>query len=188
MNSPTERDLKQPLIETAVPVGELDVEHHRDERELAEFAEYAPYADFEADEEQEPEAALKRCCDVVMSAMLPLLLAFQFGTCFYFESDAVSGLQWNVCNVAIVLFWVSSCLYRRTLEDLNISTSIVMLAPEIVTNISLGLVCFSAATTAFLTLVVGMLLMSLAVVVGTLHLLSQTEKEECKVLGVDMLL
>jgi hypothetical protein len=103
--------------------------------------------------------------DLAVSAALPFLLFLQFGIAFSSASrvDAstttTTGLSWSVVNYNVVLFVITSSLYRQAVKSscTTLKCSALVLLPEIITNIVLSLVMIDKIVAAFWLLLSSML-------------------------------
>mmetsp|Transcript_10212 Transcript_10212/g.19599 ORF Transcript_10212/g.19599 Transcript_10212/m.19599 type:complete len:194 (+) Transcript_10212:90-671(+) len=153
-------ELKQPLLDLEdVPLenryrgdkSELDYEHH-----VSSLC-------------SEVEAEDKAICseDFIMWVILPTLLFSQFGMAFLMHDVRTSSLSFTVVNISIVLFVVTAWLYRHACADVKIQTIALLLLPEILMDVVLGLVLFNRVELGFMVLLVSMLCLSSFVVIST---------------------
>lgn len=103
----------------------------------------------------------------VMWFILPTLLLSQFGMAFMMHDERTSNMSWTIVNVAIALFVMTAWLYRHTCHDANIKKIGILLMPEILMDVVLGLVLFDQVSLGFMVLLFGMLCLSTFVVVST---------------------
>jgi hypothetical protein len=138
---------------------------------------------------------------------LPLLLFVQFGIAFRLDQQqaalspdaasnsitthyyAIHSLEWSTVNYSIVLFVLSSYLFRRTLQETCkcdkmssesslLTSTIGFLLPEIIMDLLLALVLFGQVAPAFLTMVVCTMGLSLYVVVQSFQTLVCQQDED----------
>jgi hypothetical protein len=125
---------------------------------------------------------------VVVWIILPSLLFLQFGMAFYMSNvEAVTGLRWSVVNYSIVLFVITAVLYRQAAVDCKWTSSFIVLLPEILMDIILGMVLFDKIVAAFLFMLISMLCLAMFVVVCSIRVLivlsvgnDDDEEEEAK--------
>jgi hypothetical protein len=119
---------------------------------------------------------------VVVWIILPALLFLQFGMAFYMSNvEAVTGLRWSVVNYSIVLFVVTAVLYRQAAVDCKWTSSFIILLPEILMDVILGMVLFDKIVMAFLFMLLSMLGLAMFVVVCSIRVLvvlSMEDKED----------
>jgi hypothetical protein len=109
---------------------------------------------------------------VVVWIILPALLFLQFGMAFYMSNvEAVTGLRWSVVNYSIVLFVVTAVLYRQAAVDCKWTSSFMILLPEILMDVILGMVLFDKIVMAFLFMLLSMLGLAMFVVVCSIRVL-----------------
>lgn len=151
------------------------------------------------DEQQEEEE--QGCCDVhtttycdnfILWLVLPALLFVQFAIAFRLEEQqhpstdhhdhySIHTLEWSTVNYSIVLFVLSSYLFRRTLQETVeccnetasfwLNSTVLFLLPEIIMDILLALVLFGQVVPAFLVMVVCTMGLSLYVVLQSFQTL-----------------
>lgn len=107
----------------------------------------------------------KRCADCCLDwVVFPALLFVQFGATIYCQvkEGVPQTLDWRVVHFSIFLFCLVAGLYRRVLrrQSWDSKSLVLLLLPEIFTNILLATVMFSSLETAFETLVVFTLLLT----------------------------
>lgn len=118
---------------------------------------------------------------VVVWIILPALLFLQFGMAFYMSNvEAVTGLHWSVVNYSIVLFVITAVLYRQAVVDCKWTSSFVILLPEILMDVILGMVLFDKIVMAFLFMLISMLGLAMFVVVCSIRILvaSSMDKDD----------
>jgi hypothetical protein len=109
---------------------------------------------------------------VVVWIILPALLFLQFGMAFFMSDvEVVTGLRWSVVNYSILLFVATSVLYRQAAVDCKWTSSFIILLPEIIMDVILGLVLFDKIVMAFLFMLVSMLGLAIFVVVCSIRIL-----------------
>ena len=178
-------ELKQPLLDledVALETYSSDRVAHKHELDV----EY--HVSTMAVEEEEEENSLRGnsvCIEGFITwVLLPTLLFSQFGMAFLMNDERTSCMSWSVVNLSIVLFVVTVWLYRHACNDANIKTICILLMPEILMDVVLGLVLFNRVALGFMALLVGMLCLSAFVVVSTAAFLyfgnREQEKEEVK--------
>jgi hypothetical protein len=116
----------------------------------------------------------------VIWIVLPALLYLQFGMAFCLSPvEATTGLSWSVVNYSIVLFVVTTFLFRQSARDCDLTGTAVLLLPEILMDIILGLVLFDKVVAAFLFMLVSMLVLAVFVVLSSVHVLIVTSSPTC---------
>lgn len=169
----TVADLKKPLLEAEEVVevvspckpqkNELDVTYH-----VSSLC-------FDEDEEEEEDEVLEEDGDdessctesFIMWVILPTLLFSQFGMAFLMHDERTATMSWTIVNLSIALFVITSWLYRHACKDANITTVAIVLLPEIVMDVVLGLVLFNQVALGFMVLLVNMLFLSTFVVIAS---------------------
>ena len=155
-------ELRKPLLdlqdaaalERSDNIDELDYEHH--------------VSTVSTEIEEEEEASSSFCSeDFIMWVILPTLLFSQFGMAFLMHDVQTSSLSFAVVNVSIVLFVVTAWLYRHACADANVQTIALLLLPEILMDVVLGLVLFNRVELGFMVLLMSMLCLSSFVVCST---------------------
>jgi hypothetical protein len=110
----------------------------------------------------------------------PTLLFLQFEMAFFMSPvQGTTGLQRSSVTYAIVLFVITAALYRRGVQDCQITCLVVVLLPEIFMDTVLGLVLCGQVVPAFMLLLSGM--QFLAVLTLTLERIC-----ECRMLWMDL--
>ena len=151
------QELTTPLIGT-LP-SEVDVENQSTVEEDAPTTEHEDISD-------------DATCECLLSVSVPLVLLAQFGIAFL--CLCVAGtfqLEWKEVLGSVVIFALTSALYRRTLRDEDISLAIFHMVPEITTLVVCCLVYFQFVDVGFVCMVVAMMMMSLFNVVASIHLI-----------------
>jgi hypothetical protein len=110
------------------------------------------------------------------SFVMPLFLFIQFAFAFSYQHDnetamTTTSVPWSTVNLNIVMFAVTIWLYRWSCMDSHITNSLLLLLPEIITNIVLVILLFHKIATALVALLVGMQLMSVLALANTIHFL-----------------
>jgi hypothetical protein len=142
------------------------------------------------------DVSVVTCQDTTFLLLVfPALIAIQFGIVFWSisnnnnttnsESTSVPKItvalvdHWPVVNATIALFAISTWLYRLTLQECRVTNVVLLLVPEILLNIVLGLVLFGQALWGFTVLLVSLLaLCSLVVLHGVYQLFCDTRDIE----------
>lgn len=158
------------------------------------------------DEQEEPECCevhTTTCCDsFILWLVLPALLFVQFAIAFRLEDQqhpaaddhhhhySIHNLEWSTVNYSIVLFVLSSYLFRRTLQEtvaccnettssrFFFSSTFLFLLPEIIMDLLLALVLFGQVVPAFLAMVLFTMGLSLYVVVQSFQTLLYDEGDD----------
>ena len=128
----------------------------------------------------EVEAEENSICseDFIMWVILPTLLFSQFGMAFLMHDVRTSSLSFTIVNISIVLFVLTAWLYRHACVDVNIRNISLLLLPEIVMDVVLGLVLFNRVEMGFMVLLVSMLCLSSFIVLSTATFLYCGKNEE----------
>jgi hypothetical protein len=118
---------------------------------------------------------------LVVWVVMPVFLFVQFGLAFYHQQDndmtttttTLTSMSWSTVNWNIVLFVVTVWLYRWACIDSSITNPVLLLLPEIMTNIVLAILVFDIhkIAAAFVALLFGIQLMSLLALAATIHCL-----------------
>ena len=115
-----------------------------------------------------------------MVIVIPALLFHQFGMAFCLSPvEATTGLSWSVVNCSILLFFVSAHFFQQSARDCDLTSSAVLLLPEIIMDIILGLVIFNKVVAAFLFMPVSKLVLAVFVVLSSVHVLIVTSSPTC---------
>lgn len=131
---------------------------------------------------QEPveERQRETWCDSCMSMLLMIMLFFQFGIYFATDSPLVNILSWSAVNISVLLFIITTYIFRYTVQDVypSISDDVVMVFPEFLIVGTASICYFQHITAAFLFLIVGKLVMAAVVIVLSLYRLYTIYVEE----------
>jgi len=132
----------------------------------------------EQDDEDEDDDSSFTCCDnIIVWIVLPVLLFVQFAMAFKTGGEALRQvLSWSVVNYSIVLFVITSWLYRSACRDCKLRNSILLLLPEIVVDVILGLVLFDKTVLGFMVMLSSMLGLALFVMLTSIHILCFKDK------------
>jgi hypothetical protein len=129
----------------------------------------------------------------IMSILFPLSMLLQFWLALAAADEdddehnnkitTLSIISWPNISLTIGIFAVRNWLYQRACQDFKIQSLILLLLPEIITILVLGLVMFEETdiTMAFLALNAGIFLLSLLVLGTTARSLfcsSETDDDE----------
>jgi hypothetical protein len=120
-----------------------------------------------------------------LSFALHVLLFAQFGMTFSASSiEAITGLSWSVVNYSIILYVITTTIYRQAAKDCKLTCSaVVLILPEILMNIMVVLVLFQKVVAAFLVLWVSTLCLAFLVMASSIRVLvvtkSVTDESEC---------
>ena len=107
---------------------------------------------------------------------LHTLLFVQFGMAFStFPVEATTGLSWSVVNYSIILYVITTTVYRQVAKDWKLAYSAVVLLPEILIDVMLVLILFNKVVTAFLFLLFSVLCLTFLVVVNSTRVLIVTK-------------
>jgi uncharacterized membrane protein len=101
---------------------------------------------------------------VLLTFLLSALLYLQFSISF---SASIPELlvQSRTVHVAVFLFFLTSILYRQTVQEANVNVTVLHLMPELIALSTIGL-CYSGyAVAGFILLLIGKLIMAGVVVV-----------------------
>jgi hypothetical protein len=92
------------------------------------------------------------CLDWVI---FPALLFIQFGATMYCQMrQGILILDWKVVHATVLLFCVVAGVYRQVLRRHPWESLVMLLLPEVFTNILLAMVMFGSLITAYESLVV----------------------------------
>lgn len=153
---------------------ELDVTHH-----LSSVCKKV-LAEDEEQEDEEEESSSTWTEEFIMWVVLPTLLFSQFGMAFLMKDERTANMSCTVVNLSIVLFVITSWLYRHACHDAKVKNILVLLMPEILMDVVLGLVLFNKVALGFMVLLVSMLFLSTFVVVTTATFLYFERKQQHK--------
>ena len=156
---------------------------HEDELHDEEVGRLVPHDDDDDDDDCYDNIHTATCCDsFILWLVLPVLLFVQFGIAFRLDQQqtaassahhyySIHHLEWSTVNYSILLFVLSSYLFRRTLQETEsccdssvASATFMFLLPEIIMDILLAFVLFGQVVPAFLSMVVCTMGLSLYVV------------------------
>lgn len=124
-------------------------------------------------------------CEHILAVMLHILLLVDFGIFFYREDPSVEDLDWKIVSFSIVLYLITTLLYRACLSDSNVSNDIALLLPEMAIVASMCIAFFQHVIAAFLLLVVVKFVMALCVIVISAQRLWKIGSSTCEVIGQD---
>jgi hypothetical protein len=123
----------------------------------------------------------------VALVVLSGLLSVQFVAVFCMpgaEATTTTGPRWSVASYGIMLFVAVAIVYHKTVKDHKLACWVVVLAPEILTSIILGLVILDHLIAAFLFMLVSTLCLAiLAEAISYRGLIATSipaEEDECK--------
>jgi hypothetical protein len=120
------------------------------------------------------------CNNFLALVILPALLCLQFGMAFSMgHVQAETGLRWSVVNYSIVMFVVIAALYRQTVQECKMTSTVALLLPEIIMDIVLGIVLCDQIIPAFLLLLCSMLCLSIFVMASSIHVDKASPKGDC---------
>jgi hypothetical protein len=103
---------------------------------------------------------------------LHALLFVQFGMAFStFPVEATTGLSWSVVNYSIILYVITTTVYRQVAKDWKPTCSAVILLPEILIDGMLFLILFNKVVAAFWFLLVSILCLAFLVVTSSIGVL-----------------
>jgi hypothetical protein len=115
------------------------------------------------------------------------LLSVQFVAVFCMpaaETTTTTGPRWSVVNYGIMLFVAMAVVYHKTVKDHKLACWVVVLAPEILTSIILGLVILDHLVAAFFAMLGSILCLVILVEAISIRGMSATsssaEEDECK--------
>ena len=96
--------------------------------------------------------------DMWITVLLFTLMYLHFGLIYYSDPNhIINGVSWTTINISISLFIIATFLYRQALHDCRIQHDCLVLLPEILVLISMGLVFCQNIMAAFLLLAIGKL-------------------------------
>lgn len=108
------------------------------------------------------------CLDWVV---FPALLFIQFGaTMFCQMKQGLLILDWKAVYATVLLFCVIAALYRQVLRRHPWGSLILLLLPEIFTNVLLGMVMFGSLLAAYEALVILLLILFGVGSIAAIHL------------------
>jgi len=109
------------------------------------------------------------------SVVLPGLLVLQFN-----QAADIEELGFWMLNFSIALFTFTAFLFRKTVVDFQINSLLVASLPEWVALAATSLVFSQNTLAGFLTMIFGMLTMSLVIVWQTARMLAMTKEQSVK--------
>jgi len=122
-----------------------------------------------------PDTEITSSDTFVIWILVPLLLFLQFGMTYMLIDGKDMSLDhyWPVASTSIVLFVISSWLYRHACRDLEITNAVAILLPEVLTDIIL-ILCFLDKVLSAVVLMLGstICLVLFAVISRALRMLS----------------
>jgi hypothetical protein len=166
-------------VELTTPLIGNRPQHERDEEQgcMRPFSSLMPAMVYDDDEEEScPEATVDDSQwfnNSVVLVILPALLFLQFGMAFSDNSvQGTTGLQLSVVNSNIVMFVITAALYRQAVQEMTTCSLSLLLLPEIIMNVILGLVLCGQVVPAFLLLLSSMLCLAFFVVANSIRVLA----------------
>jgi uncharacterized membrane protein HdeD (DUF308 family) len=164
-------------------------EHEGDECE-ADYDEEEgcmPCSQVSGDDDSTQPSRWNDNCDawVVLSALLSL----QFGMLVLYMAGAkkattTTDLQWTLMIYGIVLFVAIAMFYHRTVKACKMTSTVVLVAPEILLNIILGLAMLEQLDAALLFMLFSISGLAILVTVisirGVIATRSSAEEDDCK--------
>ena len=103
--------------------------------------------------------------DIILNLALHVLLFIQFGIFFWVHDESVAHLSWTVVNASIVMYLITTYLYRECLHWAGVSYDLSMLLPEVMIVVTMAMCCFYHVLPAFLLLILTKLCLAVIVVV-----------------------
>lgn len=163
------KSLDDALIEPLVDMDQTEISYDDDDESVA----CTCTIQIGSEEEEDEDEATVTCRDTTILLLLfPLLLMAQFGLIFSNPMlDSSLGVSWSTVNYVIVLFAITSWLYRHTLADLKVSNLLLLVMPEIFLNVVLGLVLWGNAAMGFTGLLSCLFVFGLFVTLSSLRIL-----------------
>jgi hypothetical protein len=178
MSSILSNDLREPLLETAVPFGITDAENA--------VVETSSNNDEDDDTALENNPSYMTWFDCfVIWTILPVLLWVDFSMALVIHdkdndaaaSSAASAINVRLVQVSILLFIVASYMYRKTIQDWRVSHAVLVLMPEILMDLVLLLILFGHLMTAFRALLCSIFGLSVFVLVYNVRVLCKKEQK-----------
>lgn len=134
--------------------------------------------EYEEEGDSEEESSFS-WCDIIMAwIILPTLLFIQFYLAFRADSYDTQSLSQPSVYSSILLFVITSCLFRHTCADQKIKSTVILVLPEIVMDVVLLLILVSKTEEAYLTLLLSMFLLSLYVCISCVKALCYNNRKE----------
>lgn len=99
-----------------------------------------------------------------MTCLLSFLLYLQFSISLV-DSEAQNFIQTKTVNISVCLFFMTSLIFRQTVQEAKIERAIIHLVPELIVLATIGLAYCNHAVLGFVVLLVGKLVMAAASVV-----------------------
>ena len=156
--------------ELAVPFLAVPLEHAEQQED--------PKKHDATDDDDASEEEDDCCFNHFINLALHVLLFVQFGVFFYVQDESVAGLPWSVVNCSIVLYMLTTYLYRECLDWAGTTNEVLVLLPEIFIVVTMGMCFFDHVVAAFMLLVVTKLFLALTVVVVNTYRLFRGDEEE----------
>jgi len=116
------------------------------------------------------------CDNLVVWIFLPALVMFQFGMAFV--SNNSQGLNSSIVNYSIFSFVLTAALYRRSCQACHMTNTCLILLPEIMLNVILGLLLFNKVKEGYFLLLAGMLFLAVLGIFNTVKLFWCRPKDE----------
>ena len=108
------------------------------------------------------------CLDWVV---FPALLFIQFAATMYCQmQQGVSDLDWKVVHAVVLLFCLVAGLYRQVLRRHPFESLVLLLLPEIFTNVLLAMVMFWSLEAAYEALISLTIILSLVGTAASVHI------------------
>jgi hypothetical protein len=128
--------------------------------------------DDESDEVAGDDCSSNNCVNCVAWDGMHALLFLQFGKVLCLtgaEATSTTALHWSLVNYGILLFVAIAIFYHKTVKDYKLTWTVLLLAPEILIIIIMGLVILDQLVAAFLFMLGSILLLALLVTMITIR-------------------
>lgn len=128
-----------------------------------------------------PSSAFGTLDKVILWIILPGLLVAQFYMAFHLQDPSrTSSLDLLTVNLCIGLFVATCTFYRYACHEAGITHCFILLLPELLMDVILGLVLFREAVWGFMALNLGMMALSAFVIVHDLQRLCAARNSTTK--------
>jgi hypothetical protein len=176
MSSTLSSDLREPLLEIAIPFGLTDAED-------AVVETSSTNDEVDTALENNPSYMTWFDCFVIW-AILPVLLWVDFSMALVIHdkdnddaSSVAPAINVRLVQVSILLFIVASYMYRKTIQDWRVSHAVLVLMPEILMDLVLLLILFGHLMTAFRSLLCSIFGLSMFVLIYNVRVLCKKEEK-----------
>lgn len=128
-----------------------------------------PTALEESMEDEQGSAKSNARHEFLMRMLLSFLLLTQFSMSYSSHQDGTQEVSFGITCCGIAVFLLTAWLYHTIIRDLNYSSMVLLLLPELAVNVCLLLILWGEFSVAFMCLLTASLAFSAAVVLVSLR-------------------